>query len=304
MNICSILERRQIAAAVPGCEIEWIVDGELFDDGDEVEELVNVVELVEEGSEGSSMMTSFSEERLADWWPATARSVAQQLKRKRGKGARQGGQQECSAGSSESENERAAQDMKRPRLEDVGKPQLFEMWLKMKKERRQDRKLQDLVDAFVLPEDIYQHFKEFVPADADTFMRRLQYERECAERALAKCKSRSWLLRRSSLNRRQVVLRVPCELGLGDSLTFGANDSQRPTFYAFSYSAALGPGTAHVLIMKWKNLWARCDCDDGVEITPMHYSTSFIAVLDRLLESEDLRPDRMVHGYLSTGRCL
>lgn len=39
-----------------------------------------------------------------------------------------------------------------------------------------------------------------------------------------------------------------------------------------------------------------------VEITPTFYSTSFIAVLDRLLETEDLRPDRMVHGYLST-RC-
>jgi hypothetical protein len=107
-------------------------------------------------------------------------------------------------------------------------------------------------------------------ADADAvFMRRLQYERECAERALNRCKVRSWLLRRSSLNRRPIVLRVPFELGMGDRLRFGADanqsDVQRPTFYAFSYTSAAGQGIAHVLIMKWKNLWARCDCDDGGE---------------------------------------
>jgi hypothetical protein len=294
MNICSILERRRLEAAVPGCEIEWIVDEDgSFDDGGDVEELVNVVELIEGDDEdettgGASMM-----------WPPSA----QQLKRKREKVG--------SGGSSDGEEQHQQQlnDAKRARLEDVEKPQLFNMWLKMKKERRHDRKLQDLVDAFVLPEDLYQHFKEFVPpagADADAiFMRRLQYERECAERALNRCKVRSWLLRRSSLNRRPIVLRVPFELGLGDRLHFGAaaaNDVQRPTFYAFSYTSADGQGIAHVLIMKWKNLWARCDCDDGVEITPTFYSTSFIAVLDRLLETEDLRPDRMVHGYLST-RC-
>jgi len=299
MNICSILERRQLEAAVPGCQIEWIVDDDGFEDGDEGE-LVNVVELIEGDDEdgettdgGASMM-----------WPFPS---SQQLKRKREKVG--SGSGSSSSDGEEQHQKQQLNDAKRARLEDVEKPQLFNMWLKMKKERRHDRKLQDLVDAFVLPEDLYQHFKEFVPpagADADAvFMRRLQYERECAERALNRCKVRSWLLRRSSLNRRSIVLRVPFELGLGDRLQFGAaaaNDAQRPTFYAFSYTSAAGQGIAHVLIMKWKNLWARCDCDDGVEITPTFYSTSFIAVLDRLLETEDLRPDRMVHGYLST-RC-
>jgi len=302
MNICSILERRQLEAAVPGCQIEWIVDddGDSFEDGDDAGEVVNVVELIEGDDEdgettdgGASMM-----------WPFPS---SQQLKRKREKVGSGSG---SSDGEEQHQKQQQLNDAKRARLEDIEKPQLFNMWLKMKKERRHDRKLQDLVDAFVLPEDLYQHFKEFVPpsgADADAvFMRRLQYERECAERALNRCKVRSWLLRRSSLNRRSIVLRVPFELGLGDRLQFGAaapNDAQRPTFYAFSYTSAAGQGSiAHVLIMKWKNLWARCDCDDGVEITPTFYSTSFIAVLDRLLETEDLRPDRMVHGYLST-RC-
>ncbi|ELR15694.1 uncharacterized protein ACA1_378120 [Acanthamoeba castellanii str. Neff] len=265
MNICSILERRQLEAAVPGCQIEWIVDddGDSFADGDDAGELVNVVELIEGDDEdgettdgGASMM-----------WPFPS---SQQLKRKREKVG--SGSGSSSSDGEEQHQKQQLNDAKRARLEDVEKPQLFNMWLKMKKERRHDRKLQDLVDAFVLPEDLYQHFKEFVPpagADADAvFMRRLQYERECAERALNRCKVRSWLLRRSSLNRRSIVLRVPFELGLGDRLQFGAaaaNDAQ-------------------------------------LEITPTFYSTSFIAVLDRLLETEDLRPDRMVHGYLST-RC-
>merc|ERR1712000_389555 len=169
-------------------------------------------------------------------WPFPS---SQQLKRKREKGSGSG----SSDGEEQHQKQQQLNDAKRARLEDIEKPQLFNMWLNMKKERRHDRKLQDLVDAFVLPEDLYQHFKEFVPpagADADAvFMRRLQYERECAERALNRCKVRSWLLRRSSLNRRSIVLRVPFELGLGDRLQFGAaapNDAQRPTFYAFSYT--------------------------------------------------------------------
>jgi hypothetical protein len=273
MNICSIIERRRLEAAVPGCEIEWIVDdddedvhgGESTAFGDDGEELVNVVELIE-GDDGDDDAETGDGGAASMMWPPSA-STQQQLKRKREKPS-SGGEGEGSGGG------RVNDDAKRARvLEDVEKPQLFNMWLKMKKERRHDRKLQELVDAFVLPEDLYQHFKEFVPpagADADAvFMRRLQYERECAERALNRCKVRSWLLRRSSLNRRPIVLRVPFELGMGDRLRFGADanqsDVQRPTFYAFSYTSAAGQGIAHVLIMKWKNLWARCDCDDGGE---------------------------------------
>lgn len=44
-------------------------------------------------------------------------------------------------------------------VEDGEKPQLFNMWLKMKKEGRQNSKLQALVEATILPEDIHQHFR-------------------------------------------------------------------------------------------------------------------------------------------------
>jgi hypothetical protein len=148
-------------------------------------------------------------------------------------------------------------------LEDVEKPQLFSMWLQMKKEGRADRKLQALVEETILPEDIHQHFKEFAPPSYAAFMQRLQYERECAERALTTCGHQSWLLRRSSINRQPVLLHVPRELGLGDRLRFGENDTQRPIFYAFSYLATKRV-VAHVLIMKWHDLWAHCKCvDDG-----------------------------------------
>jgi len=286
----STMERRILchgssSGTIPTFHIQWMgaEDGKINkNDGNDDDVLFDHEQQSYEGNDDDVD----SQEHFNEWWSDQKRKV-------------------CRGNAGESRGSRQ-DDKKRVRMEaseeqgEENQPNLFDLWIKMKKEKRQDPKLQQLADAFIQPEDIYQHFKEFIPQDNNVFMQRLQYERESAERALSNCVARSWLLRRSSLNRRRVALRLPQQLLMNDERqVFQPNDPQKPYFYAFSYSSASGQSTNHILIMKWKNLWARCNCQDGVEIVPTFYTHSFVTVLERLFESEDLQPDRIVHGYLS-----
>jgi len=200
---------------------------------------------------------------------------------------------------------------KRIRFEPSSRAALFDQWLCKKAQGIEDHEIGDLLQDLE-PEDIYQHFKEYIP-DNQTFTNRVQYERQCAEEALYKCDCKSWLLRRSSFNRRQALIRlsgtttiyeVQAVDGIGEKASKAHKAAsphqpwpwKRPTFYAFSYRES-GAQVNHYLIFKYKNLWFQCTSDATGAITPRVGFDSLISLIEQLLEIYNIRADRMLHGY-------
>ncbi len=179
------------------------------------------------------------------------------------------------------------------------KTQLFNLWLEMKSKGSCDETVQALAETFLNPEDLYEHFKEYIPPnEKELFNQRVGFERDQSERALVKTRQKSWLLRRSSYNRREVHLHLPPafrSFGAFHRWTETEFGNDRPVCYAFSFMDDRGR-ISHSLIVHFKQLWMLCK-DDPPSIYPLAFFPCFIAVLEHLFKEYSIRPERIVRGY-------
>lgn len=187
---------------------------------------------------------------------------------------------------------------KRRKGKDQQKLRWFRRWLALKERGKSDPLVERKVAA-LHPEDLYGHFLEFEAQDDGQYEAQVRYERECAERALEHAPEKSWLLRRSSLNR--------SFSGRLEGLPPTAQDFEafarlRPAFYAFTFSEADESGEEedalirHMLIVntQWHG-WSLAEMDraSGV-VSCRFFFTGFVSLLGHLLDKVGAKPAQML----------
>jgi hypothetical protein len=190
------------------------------------------------------------------------------------------------------------------------KMEIFRQWLEMKQDDQFDPVV-DLQAQTLQPEDLYEHFQEFLPYNSQMHDMKVQYERSCAERALKHVPYKSWLLRRSSYNRRfEGNFEVAPEAtgGLATCLRMNNEysawkglDYLRPSFYAFSWKKQ-DNRIGHLLFVRFglNNSWAFASSSAKTgNIVLSAFFESFVDLLGYMLRNSGSMPRQVVLGYVS-----